>query len=174
VFDAMGRMVAFVNRIQPLEGDLNRGTDYFMNVESMLFRSFGSIDDIVNYLYGYVAARLSGGNPVYPNSRVLIHRLKQYVTDNFSSDQVSLSFLSLKFGMNMYQICRLFKREFDVNFHAYLTELKMLRAKEYLRDTSMAVQDIAYLVGFKELKYFFKVFKKQTGFTPSEYRNQPT
>lgn len=171
VFAAMARMVAFVNEIHPHEGDLNRDKDYFMNVDSVLFRSFGTVDDIVGWLYGYVAARLGGGNPVYPNSHVLIHRLKQYVTDNFSSDQVSLSFLSLKFGMNMYQICRLFKREFGVNFHTYLTELKMSRAKEYLRDTSMPVQDIAYLVGYKELKYFFKVFKKQTGLTPSEYRN---
>ncbi|KIL40918.1 hypothetical protein SD70_10895 [Gordoniibacillus kamchatkensis] len=171
VFDAIGKMAAFVNRIHPHEGDLYRGKDYSMNVEYALFRSFDSIEEIGSWLYDYVAARLSGGNPVYPNSHVLIRHLKQYVTDNFSSDEVSLTFLSDKFGMSIYQICRLFKREFGVNFHAYLTELKMLRAKEYLRETSMTVQDIAYLVGYKELKYFFKVFKKQTGLTPSEFRN---
>lgn len=174
VFDTMGRMVAFVNQIHPHEEDLNRGKAYLMNLEFMLFRSFDSMEEIVNWMYDYVAARLSGGNPVYPNSQVLIQRLKDYVTDNFSSDQVSLSFLSVKFGMSIYQICRLFKREFGVNFHAYLTELKMQRAKEYLRGTSMSVQDIAYLVGYKELKYFFKVFKKQTGLTPSEFRNHRT
>ncbi|MFD0694439.1 response regulator [Paenibacillus sp. GCM10027628] len=171
VFDTMGRMVAFVNQIHPHDEDLNRGKDYLMNLEFNLFRSFDSIEEIIGWMYEYVAVRLSGGNPVYPNSHVLIQRLKDYVTDNFSSDQVSLSFLSVKFGMSIYQICRLFKREFGVNFHVYLTELKMQRAKEYLRGTSMSVQDIAYLVGYKELKYFFKVFKKQSGLTPSEYRN---
>lgn len=171
VFDTMGKLVAFVNRIHPHDEDLNRGKDYLLNLEFMLFRSFDSLEEIVNWMYEYVVVRLSGGNPVYPNSHVLIQRLKDYVTDNFSSDEVSLSFLSVKFGMSIYQICRLFKREFEVNFHTYLTELKMQRAKEYLRGTSMSVQDIAYLVGYKELKYFFKVFKKQTGLTPSEFRN---
>ncbi|WP_123042776.1 response regulator transcription factor [Cohnella candidum] len=128
-------------------------------------------EELKEWLVRELRARFMKGPRVYTDSRALMHDLKDYVSRQFTSDEVSLAQLSAKFGMNIYQICRLFKQEFGVNFHVYLTELKMEKAKEYLRHSSMPVHDIAFLVGFKETKYFFKVFKKHVGLTPTEYRN---
>lgn len=133
------------------------------------------LDDLPG-IRGWIAAELRRllrrGHPVYWDSRALIRDLKDYVARHFTSEEMTLGLLSSKFGMNVYQICRLFKSEFGTNFHVFLTELKMEKAKEYLRRTAMPVQDIAFLVGYKETKYFFKVFKKNVGLTPSEYRSQ--
>mgnify|MGYP001297358518 CR=1 FL=1 len=136
-------------------------------------RAMDDLREIREWVAAELVRLLGRGNPVYWDSRSLIRDLKEYVARHFTSEEMTLGSLSSKFGMNVYQICRLFKSEFGTNFHVFLTELKMEKAKEILRSSAMPVQDIAFLVGYKETKYFFKVFKKHVGMTPSEYRSQP-
>jgi YesN/AraC family two-component response regulator len=145
--------------------------EHLVNRKTMI-KMFDNPEEIRQWLVAELSGLFMKRGPVYSDSRALIHGLKDYVTRHFTSEEVSLGQLSSKFGMNIYQICRMFKSEFKVNFHTFLTDLKMEKAKEYLRNSSMPVQDVAFLVGFKETKYFFKVFKKHVGLTPTEYRNQ--
>lgn len=149
---------------------LNRDVPYWFDRSRI--RALDSLSEIREWIAAELARLLSRGHPVYWDSKSLIRDLRDYVARRFTSEEMTLASLSSKFGMNVYQICRLFKSEFGQNFHVFLTELKMEKAKEYLRRSAMPVQDIAFLVGYKETKYFFKVFKKHVGLTPSEYRSQ--
>ncbi|MBB6733308.1 response regulator [Cohnella zeiphila] len=149
---------------------LERDVPYLF--ERFRVRTLDDLPQIRGWLFEELAKLLSRGNPIYSDPRALIRDLKEYVARHFTSEEITLGMLSSKFGMNIYQICRLFKSEFGTNFHVFLTELKMEKAKDYLRGSAMPVQDIAFLVGYKETKYFFKVFKKHVGLTPSEYRSQ--
>jgi len=149
---------------------LNRDVPYWFDRSRI--RALDSLPEIREWIAAELARLLSRGHPVYWDSKSLIRDLRDYVARRFTSEEMTLASLSSKFGMNVYQICRLFKSEFGQNFHVFLTELKMEKAKEYLRRSAMPVQDIAFLVGYKETKYFFKVFKKHVGLTPSEYRSQ--
>lgn len=172
-----GRMYGAVERMWELADRAGRhavaaGTpDNRQAFDKLAVRALDEPEEWLQWIMRELRERFRQGTPVYSDAKALIHDLKDYVTKEFTSEDVTLSHLSARFGMNVYQICRLFKQEFQVNFHAYLTSLKMEKAKDYLRNSSMPVQDIAYLVGFKETKYFFKVFKKHVGVTPSEYRN---
>lgn len=170
IYEAVARMWELADRAGR-DSASAVGRDGRPPFDPMAVRALDETGDIREWLTGELRGRFRQGTPVYSDSRALIRDLKDYVTREFTSEDVSLAHLSARFGMNVYQICRLFKHEFNVNFHAYLTELKMEKAKEYLRQSSMPVHDIAYLVGFKETKYFFKVFKKHVGVTPTEYRN---
>lgn len=173
-----GQVYAFAARMLELAdqavraGSAGPDRDVPYLFERSRIRALDDLSEIREWISAELSRLLRRGHPVYWNSKALIRDLRDYVARHFTSEEMTLGLLSSKFGMNVYQICRLFKSEFGMNFHVFLTELKMEKAKEYLRRTDMPVQDIAFLVGYKETKYFFKVFKKQVGLTPSEYRSQ--
>ena len=52
----------------------------------------------------------------------------------------------------------------------YLTELRINKAKELLSGDDLSVQDVAEMVGYQDLKYFSKLFKRITGVSPSDYK----
>jgi two-component system response regulator YesN len=64
----------------------------------------------------------------------------------------------------------LFKRITGQNFIDYVTELRLTHAGELLRSSTLKVYEIADLSGFKDVKYFSKVFKKVMKVSPADYR----
>ena len=52
----------------------------------------------------------------------------------------------------------------------YLTELRISKSKELLCADELSVQDVAEQVGYRDLKYFSRLFKKLTGVSPSDYK----
>ena len=67
---------------------------------------------------------------------------------------------------------RLFKQETGTNFNDYRLELKMEKAKEYLKSTDLRIKQIAYEIGYENSESFVRIFKRKTGLTPSRYRNR--
>ena len=64
----------------------------------------------------------------------------------------------------------LFKQKTGKSFNEYVNHLRVGAAKELLEETLLNVNEIAEKVGYREYKYFVDVFKKQTGYTPTNYR----
>lgn len=85
-------------------------------------------------------------------------------------EEISLSRLSQEFHMNSNYISQLFKNEMGVNYHTYLTQIRINKAKRYLKETDLPISEIANLTGFKDYRVFTKVFKTTTGLQPSQYR----
>ena len=65
----------------------------------------------------------------------------------------------------------LFKNHFDITPNRYITNLKIEYAKRLLKTKYLSVSQISEMCGFKEIYYFSKIFKKECGYTPSEYKN---
>ena len=57
------------------------------------------------------------------------------------------------------------------SFKTYLNKIRIKRAKTLLSETNAPVGNIALNVGFDDVNYFSRVFKKQTGMTPGEYKD---
>jgi len=73
-------------------------------------------------------------------------------------------------SMSPSRFCREFKAAFDVTFVEYLANYRMEQAKRLLGNPTMPVADVAVAVGFSDPSYFTRVFKRQEGVAPSEYR----
>ncbi|MBW7454019.1 response regulator [Paenibacillus sepulcri] len=69
-------------------------------------------------------------------------------------------------------LSKLFRKEKQKTFLEYLTDIRMEQAKEMLSDVRFKVYQISYQVGYKDPVHFSKLFKKQVGCTPKEYRRQ--
>ncbi|PYI56543.1 helix-turn-helix domain-containing protein [Paenibacillus flagellatus] len=100
----------------------------------------------------------------------LIQSMKRMIDDNYADPNFSLGYVGEQFGLSGGYLSRLFKESFGVRFVEYVTEVRMEHAKRLLAETDEAVQDIAASVGYANSLTFIRVFKKQTGITPGQYR----
>ncbi|GGF95231.1 AraC family transcriptional regulator [Paenibacillus abyssi] len=102
-------------------------------------------------------------------SKQMIEQTVGYIQANYMKD-LSLESCADLAGTNSYTLSKLFKQNTGVNFIDYVTELRLVKAKELLRGTDWKINDIAEAVGYQQ-RYFNRIFKKQTGITPTEYRD---
>ena len=84
--------------------------------------------------------------------------------------EISLTILADEFHLSSQYISQLFKSEIGVNFLAYLTSIRMERAKKLLLATSLSIGEISEKCGYADYRVFTKAFKKEEGSTPSQYR----
>jgi two-component system, response regulator YesN len=67
-------------------------------------------------------------------------------------------------------MCTIFKLETGNTINQHLTDYRIEKAKELLRDKSYKISEVAEKVGFSDGQYFAKTFKKKVSLTPTEYR----
>lgn len=94
---------------------------------------------------------------------------KRYIQQHYR-EALRLEDVSSAVGFNATYFSTLFKKETGQNFVDYLTDLRIGKAKELLSGEDLSVQDVAEMVGYQDLKYFSKLFKKLTGVSPSDYK----
>lgn len=100
----------------------------------------------------------------------LIRKICIYIFDQIDADP-SLASVAEHFNLNKNYLSQLFKQKTGENFLEFLTRAKMERAKVLIREGNYKNYEISALLGYKEVDYFTRLFKKHTGYTPSEYRN---
>lgn len=100
-----------------------------------------------------------------------IESLREYMNLHYQED-ISLSSLSDSFHFSPQYIAKKFKELYNTTVMVYLTELRIEKARSLLAHTGMPVLEISVTVGYSDENYFGKVFKKQTGLSPLQYRKQ--
>lgn len=93
-----------------------------------------------------------------------------YVKDNYAVIE-SLAEVAGYVNLNTEYFCRIFKAEVGTTFNNYLTEYRVKKAIELLEGTDLKVYEVAEKVGYTNLSYFSRVFKKVTGENPFVYKN---
>lgn len=101
-----------------------------------------------------------------PNDLVL--DMIEYVKDHYS-ERFILDDVGDKIGYSANYLCKIFKKHTSVSFNDYLNRYRIQQAIDLLLTSDKKVYEIAYDCGFKEYKYFNKVFKKYIGVSASEY-----
>nr|WP_300838106.1 response regulator [uncultured Acetatifactor sp.] len=98
-----------------------------------------------------------------------IETVMQFIRAHFCQD-ITLSDIAEAVFLNPIYISRLIKEQTGQNYTELLTGLRIGKAVELLERTNLYVYEIAEQVGYHNLKYFYKVFKKATGNSPNDYR----
>lgn len=93
----------------------------------------------------------------------------KYIDENFSNE-ISLESIASEAYITPGYVSLLFKQTIGINFVDYLQKVRIKKACELLKDIRLKVYEISTTVGFKDERYFSQVFKKNTGLTPSQYR----
>lgn len=85
-------------------------------------------------------------------------------------DAISLEDAASAAGVSAGYLGKLFKREMDIGFNEYLTQIRLEKSQELLAETALSIKEIAFMVGYPDEKYYSKLFKKVTGIKPTDYR----
>ncbi|QOS80862.1 AraC family transcriptional regulator [Paenibacillus sp. JNUCC31] len=100
----------------------------------------------------------------------VVERTMLFIDEHYRNE-LSLESCADAEQMTPYALSKAFKQVSGMNFIDYLTRVRMDAAKQLLRETTMKINDIAGAVGYQH-SYFNRIFKKQEGLTPSQYRDQ--
>ena len=110
---------------------------------------------------------LNRANPQIKSTRLL--EILNYIEQNYGG-KLTLSTLSNKFSLSESYISRLFKNELDSKPSEYINNIRISAAEALLSTTDMSVCEIAERVGYSDVYYFSKTFKRLVGYSPSKMR----
>ncbi|WP_281426384.1 response regulator [Paenibacillus agaridevorans] len=99
----------------------------------------------------------------------VIATIKRYIENNLAGD-LSLAKIGEVVGFNPSYLSRLYKQLSGEGLFEYITEVRLNKAKQLLRNPLLKVHEISMELGFESSAYFTKFFKRATNLTPSEYR----
>lgn len=97
----------------------------------------------------------------------LVQNAIRYI-DNHMKDNISLSQMGIELSVSDSHLSKCFKRETGIGFSNYVTLAKMCKARALLRDPKKRVYEVANMLGYHDYAYFFQVFKKIYGYSPSD------
>lgn len=93
--------------------------------------------------------------------------LQNHIDKPLSIDKIAQNFLISK-----YELCRRYKQMTGETIWDHLTSVKMEKAKDLLKHSTLKITDIAHIAGYSDSSYFSKAFKKYWGFSPGYFKSQ--
>lgn len=100
----------------------------------------------------------------------VIAAVKDYIDRNYQRD-IRIDELSERFFFSREYLSKLFRNLYGSPIYEYVLQARMDKAREYLLNPRLQVQDIAEKLGYNNANYFGKAFKHRYGITPSEFRD---
>lgn len=97
-------------------------------------------------------------------------KAKRYIAEHYEEPELTLKDVADCVGLNENYFTNRFTKETGETFSNYLTTLRMQKAKELLKTTQFKVYEVAEMVGYRNVEHFNRVFKKNNGMTPAQYR----
>lgn len=107
-------------------------------------------------------------NSVYAIDDV-IEKIQIYIQRNYQKN-LTQDFISSLFYINRSYLSTLFKARTGQKFIDYLNDIRISRSQELLRHSDKKMYQIARSVGYDNVKYFFRIFKKKNGESPEQWR----
>lgn len=123
----------------------------------------------VNYLLGIAYSQHKLSSLQGLNVTDQIEKAKIIIHESYK-DNISLEHIAEQVNMSYSWFRRVFKEYCGLTPLQYIQEVRMQKSKEYLSNTLLSSQEIAYIVGFESADYFCTVFKKKNKVTPIQYR----
>ncbi|MCL6601600.1 MAG: response regulator [Paenibacillus sp.] len=107
----------------------------------------------------------------YKNTRAskIAQSAKTYIEQSYANSDLQLEHVAQHVFINASYLRALYKKEFGMTVSDYVTQYRMMKAKELLGRGGIRLSDIAEMVGYSDASYFSKSFKKFYGYSPSEY-----
>ena len=144
----------------------------------MLARKIGCANTIAR-----IRSRAQAAAPAAPAAPVLpegqgpekskyVREALTYLSEHYNDPDISVSSVARSLGVSDGHLSHVFKKETSYTLSAYLTNYRMHKATELLRDCRVKVYEVAESVGYRDITYFSSAFKKSVGMSPSEYQKR--
>lgn len=152
------------------DSDKNRIEEF--NSLSSSIMSKETLDDIFQVVFTLVEKIAAGINAQrISQQKEIIDQAIEYINTNYGSEDLSLQDVAQNVHISSSYFSTIFKKEKNINFTDYLTETRMKKSMELLRNTNLKAYEIARMVGYSNPQYFSLCFKKYTGYSPLQFKN---
>jgi AraC-like DNA-binding protein len=123
---------------------------------------------LLNVFTNWLKSQKSGGKKIPAWAR----ELKEIIQDHIDTN-ITLKEISKNLEISSSYLSREFSKYFDdLSFGDYIRKQRIDKAKELMSNSSYSLTDIAYLTGFSDQSHFTRIFKKNTGQNPSQFRKK--
>lgn len=143
-------------------------------IEERILERCRQEEDYADLRKAFEEARLKQGSPAV-GERITRHcsktveDIKTYIKENYMLN-IDLESVSNKFYISASYLSRLFSSESGMSFTEFLTKCRLDKAIELMANPEYKLYAISEMVGYKNVKYFTRVFSKALGIPPQEYR----
>jgi len=165
-------IVATAKLVKEWRGDIDQVVPELNSIEAILtnIKTIENLrEQVFKILIGALAFRDSQTKSQHAK---LIRQAKEYINAHYMETNISLNDIATLVNLSPSHFSVVFAQETNQTFKDYLTEVRIQKAKELLRTTALRSTDISYQVGYNDPHYFSSAFKKNTGFSPGEFRSQ--
>ncbi len=129
-----------------------------------------SLEEWKDRLLSYVIHLNEEQKAMSPDNSFIPKALK-FIEENFGKD-INMAVVSNEVGISYTYFSEKFKEYTGGNFTDYLNSFRVSKAKEFLKKGCYRIYEVADLCGFSSPRYFIKIFKNETGVTPTNYQNK--
>jgi two-component system response regulator YesN len=129
-----------------------------------------TILELHDYLCGKVRVALSDEDT--RKASFVVKRIISYIQKNYADKNLSVQSIADAVFLTPTYISCLFKKNTGTTIGQYIQDYRMAKAVELMKDPQYKIYQIADLVGYEDSNYFTRLFKKQTGLKPSDFRAQ--
>lgn len=141
------------------------------DTKDVLSESSKSLENAIAYAEKIISQAIALRDQNSGNkNRSILKTAVDFIDSHYMEEDMSLNKAANAANVSANHFSALFSQNMGQTFIEYLTNLRMNKAKEYLRCTSMRSSEIAGEIGYKDAHYFSYLFKKTQGMTPSDYR----
>jgi two-component system response regulator YesN len=174
IYDIKLKALEFVLRVEHLairEGGMQY---HFLSRQDYLpsLLALNSFDEIQQWFVNKISAACRDVvQSKEKQSSSSVERAKAYIAEKFNKD-ISLDDVSKEVDISPYYFSKLFKEETGENFIEYLTAVRINKAKQLIAGSDMSMKEICTEVGYSDPNYFSRIFKKNVGVTPTEYKDK--
>jgi len=105
------------------------------------------------------------------NVNALVVTAVDYIKRKYA-ESLTLEDVAESLNISPFYLSRILKKHTGRNYTDLVAEMRISKAKEFLRDVNLSIKEVTYMTGFNSQNYFSRIFKKLVGISPSEYRRQ--
>ena len=162
-----------------IQGTLDEDTVYALqHLFELLFREFQNLtenfhltqrallDAIVCIMFDHIP-QINTNNIQQPKT---VNEVLQYIENEFLNPSLSLVNMADKLNKTQNYLGKIIKIYTGLSFNQYLNQKRLDYAKHLLKKDNISIQEAAISSGFSSTSYFIKLFRKEYGITPNEYK----
>ena len=124
----------------------------------------------LSVLYRLYSEAIKSENKKYAKQNAIFSKATAFILEHYTEPTLSVRDIAMQLDISEVHLRRLFKSSANTSPIKYINFLRLEKAKNMLISSNLSIKEISNSVGFDDQFYFSKLFKKETGLSPTEFR----